>query len=70
MQVMRSTDFGSKGMYKPTTTIGGKTNLGKWLENNESLGDMWKGSAYGSINFTEAANLKLSGNTFDSKHMT
>jgi hypothetical protein len=32
---MRSTDFGSKGMYKPTTTFGGKSSLSSWIENVE-----------------------------------
>jgi hypothetical protein len=34
--ILLSTDFGSKGLYKPTTTIGGggSTSLAQWLEKN------------------------------------
>ncbi|TNV82467.1 hypothetical protein FGO68_gene39 [Halteria grandinella] len=67
--MMRSTDFGSKGMYKPTSTIGGKTSLVNWLEQNEARADQSRISQ-DTINFRETANLKLSGSTFDSKHIT
>ena len=30
--VFKSTDFGSKGLYRRTTTLGGKTDLNRWLE--------------------------------------
>lgn len=69
INMMRSTDFGSKGMYKPTSTIGGKTSLVNWLEQNEARADQSRISQ-DTINFRETANLKLSGSTFDSKHIT
>lgn len=66
---MRSTDFGSKGMYKPTTVIGGKTtNLWEWVEKYESKAEQWR-TSLDNIKFKETANLKLSGTTFDSCHM-
>ena len=41
---MRSTDFGSKGMYKPTTTFGGKVaSLRSWVENvDKTQSEEWK----------------------------
>jgi len=30
--VMRSTNFGSKGMYKETSTVGGRTSLSNWVD--------------------------------------
>lgn len=66
---MRSTDFGSKGMYKPTTTFGGKCSLRDWVERAEAHADNWKTSQE-SLKFEQTANLRLAGTTFDSKHMS
>jgi len=31
-EVFKSTDFASKGLYKRTSTVGGPTDLNRWLE--------------------------------------
>lgn len=42
--MMRSTDFGSKGMYKPTTSLaGGRASLENWIKHIENTQpDEWK----------------------------
>ncbi len=66
---MRSTDFGSKGMYKPTTAHGGKSNLKSWIEYIEGQPDNpWK-KTNETVKFSQVPNLNLSGTTFDSNHM-
>ena len=65
---LKPMDFGSKGLYKPTTTIGGKTTLSDWVESVEAHGDTRM--SHDRMKFRETANLRLSGTTFDSKHMS
>jgi len=42
--MMRSTDFGSKGMYKPTTSLaGGRASLENWINHIENTQtEEWK----------------------------
>jgi len=64
--VFKSTDFGSKGLYRRTTTLGGKTDLYRWLENKQT----WEAPQNATHHFRETANLRLSGQTFDSNHLS
>ena len=67
---MNSTDFGSKGLFKPTTTLAGKTSLRGWIEHIQAQPDSeWKNQNE-TVKFKDAANLKLAGTTFDSNHLS
>ena len=67
---MRATDFGSKGLFKPTTTHGGKATLTGWIEYIQSLPESeWKHQNE-TVKFKDVANLNLAGATFDSHHMS
>ena len=68
---MRATDFGSKGLFKPTTTHGGnKTTLKGWIEYIQNLPESeWK-QQNETVKFKDVANLNLAGTTFDSPHMS
>lgn len=68
--MFRSTDFASKGLYKPTTTVGGPTDLSRWLE-SKMASEAWRkqGTDVESLRFKETSNLRLSGSTFDSGHL-
>jgi hypothetical protein len=56
-RVFQSTDFGSKGLYKPTTTLGkeGKS-LNDWVENAHNQSILWRKSDAGA-KLTETANI-------------
>jgi hypothetical protein len=68
---MRATDFGSKGLFKPTTTHGGKSSLQGWIDyiQNHYPESDWK-SQNETVKFKDVANLKLTGTTFDSHHLS
>jgi predicted HicB family RNase H-like nuclease len=56
-RVFQSTDFGSKGLYKPTTTLGkeGKS-LNDWVEKAHNQSILWRKSVEGA-KLTETANI-------------
>ena len=64
-EVFKSTDFASKGLYKITSTVGGPTDLNRWIEMRQS----WEAPQDAS-HFKETANLRLSGDTFDCNHLS
>ena len=68
--MMRSTDFGSKGMYKPTTSLaGGRASLENWINHIENTqSEEWK-QQNEILKKANQPNLKLSGTTFDSNHL-
>lgn len=67
---MQSTDFGSKGLFKPTTMRPGKSSLKSWVEYIQGQPDSeWKHQNE-TVKFREVANLKLAGTTFDSNHLS